>query len=303
MDIRQLRYLIALVQEAHFSRAAARCNVSQPALSAQIKRLEEDLGVPLIKRGNSYGGLTPEGERVITWARRIVGDADGLMDAAALLRGELAGTLNIGVVPSALAVVPLLTQPLLARYPELRFRIVSASSKGIQRGLDDLSFDAGITYLDNEPLKAVDALGLYHEEFSLLIPEEKSDQYDHTIAWSALGGLPLCLLSPEMQNRRIIDRVFAEVGIAPEPLIESNSVATLYGHVRTAKLSTIIARNHFTSFGVAPGVALKRLDPPHVRQQIGLVRHETQVHAPRVAALWEIAQQRDVAALVTESAQ
>lgn len=298
MDVRQLRYLIALVQERHFSRAAAQCNISQPALSAQIRRLEEELGVPIVKRGNTYGGLTPEGERIIAWARRVVENADSLIDEAAVLRGELVGALNIGVIPSALPVLPLLTTALIETHPELRFNIRSMSSKEIQRGLDDLSLDAGVSYLDNEPLNAVDTLGLYHEEFSLLIPERFRDELDDPLDWSALADIPLCLLAPEMQNRRIIDGVFAEIGLKPDPVIESNSVVTLYGHVRSAGLCTIIPRNHFQLFGLSEGMALKRLKAPVVQHRIGLVRHETQVQAPRVAALWEVAEQIDIAQLI-----
>lgn len=294
MDVRQLRYLIALVQERHFSRAAAKCHVSQPALSTQIRKLEEELGVPIVKRGNTYGGLTPEGERVMAWARRVVENADSLMDEAALLRGELVGALNIGVIPSALPMLPLLTGALLATHPELRFNIRSISSKEIQRGLDDLSLDAGITYLDNEPLNAVDTLDLYHEEFSLLIPEALLKVLPDPLEWLALKDVPLCLLAPEMQNRRIIDRVFEQIGLQPEPVIQSNSVVTLYGHVREAGLCTIIPRNHFHLLGLSDGMALVRLAAPVVQHKIGLVRHVTQVQAPRVAALWDVAQGADI---------
>lgn len=294
MDVRQLRYLIALVQERHFSRAAATCNISQPALSAQIRRLEEELGVPIVKRGNTYGGLTPEGERVMAWARRVVENADSLLDEAALLRGELAGALNMGVIPSALPMLPALTHAMITAHPELRFNIRSMSSKDIQRGLDDLSLDVGVTYLDNEPLNAVDTLGLYHEEFSLLVPEPLRTSLPQQVDWAALEALPLCLLSPDMQNRRIIDGVFAEIGLEPDPVIESNSMVTLCGHVRSAGLCTIIPENHYQLLGLTDGMVLKRLRRPVVRQRIGLVRHETQVQSPRVEALWAVAQSVDV---------
>jgi len=299
MDVRQLRYLIALVQERHFSRAAAVCSISQPALSAQIRKLEEELGVPVIKRGNTYGGLTPEGERIITWARQVVRNADSLIDEAAVLRGELVGALNIGVIPTALPMLPLLTGALMDAHPGLRFKLLSMSSKEIQRGLDDLSLDAGVTYLDNEPLKAVDMLGLYDEEYSLLVPESFGPGLPDQLDWLALADIPLCLLTPDMQNRRIIDSVFAEIGLQPRHVIESNSIVTLYGHVRSAGLCTIIPQNHFHLLGMSDGIALKHLATPVVRQRIGLVRHETQVQAQRVAALWRAAQSPEFLAHVT----
>ena len=74
MVIRQLAYLVALARERHFGRAAAACNVTQPTLSAGIRHLENELGVPLVERSQRFQGLTAEGERVLTWAQRIIAD-------------------------------------------------------------------------------------------------------------------------------------------------------------------------------------------------------------------------------------
>lgn len=293
MDVRQLRTLVALVRERHFSRAAAACNISQPALSAQLRKLEDELGVPIIRRGNSYEGLTPEGERILAWARRVVQASDDLIDDVALLREELTGPLNIGVIPSALPVIPLLTGPLLRAHPGLRPQVLSMSSKEIQRGLDTLLLDVGISYLENEPLKDVAVLGLYHEEFSLLVTDAMADRLPDEIAWTEAADLPLILLTPDMQNRRIIDAVFAELGVQPEPIIEANSVVALYAHARAGGLCTIVPRNHAHLLGLPPGLALKRLVTPTVRHRIGLVRHMSDVVAPRLAALWRLAGARD----------
>jgi len=294
MDVKQLRTFIALVREQHFSRAAASCHISQPALSAQIRKLEEELGIPLIKRGNSYGGLTPEGERVLVWARRVVQAADNLMDDVALLRDDLSGPLNIGVIPSALPMLPLLTGVLLKVHPGLRPQVYSMSSKEIQRGLDSLMLDVGVSYLDNEPLKGVAVLGLYHEEFSLLATETLAADLPSEVTWDEAAALPLILLTPDMQNRRIIDDAFAQLGLTPAPIIEANSVVTLYGHARAAGLCSIVPRNHAALLGLPPGLVLRRLVAPVVRHRIGLVRHMSDVVAPRIAALWQIAGSRDL---------
>ena len=80
MDLRHLTYLVALVREEHFGRAARACHVSQPTLSSGIRRLESEVGFPIVRRSQRYEGLTPEGERVLEWARRILADVDGLDD-------------------------------------------------------------------------------------------------------------------------------------------------------------------------------------------------------------------------------
>ncbi len=102
MLIRQLEYLLALAREQHFGRAARAAGVSQPALSESIRRLESELGVPVVQRGRTYGGLTAEGELVVGWAKRIVEDRDRLVDELAGLRGSVGGRLRIGAIPAAM---------------------------------------------------------------------------------------------------------------------------------------------------------------------------------------------------------
>lgn len=109
MQLRQLEYLVALARERHFVRAAAACYVSQPSLSAAIRRLEHELGVPIVRRGRRYEGLTTEGEVVLAWAHRILAEGDALRQELSALRDGLTGTLRLGVVPTALPAASLLT--------------------------------------------------------------------------------------------------------------------------------------------------------------------------------------------------
>jgi len=98
--IDKLELLLALARERHFGRAAEACNVTQPTLSAGIKQLEDTLGVLLVNRQSRFHGFTPEGERVLDWSRRIVGDMRAMRDEIrALRRGELTGHLRIAAVP------------------------------------------------------------------------------------------------------------------------------------------------------------------------------------------------------------
>ena len=96
-DIRDLEIIAALARHRHFARAAAECGISQPAFSARIKKLELDLGVPLVERGNRYQGLTPEGEIALKWARQMLDAADGLKQSIAAAKGSVSGQLTLGV--------------------------------------------------------------------------------------------------------------------------------------------------------------------------------------------------------------
>src|ERR1700677_5318887 len=166
--IDRLEFIIALARESHFGRAAEACGVSQPTLSGGIKYLEDTFGVLLVNRGSRFQGFTPEGERVLEWARRIVGDARAMrQDIDALKRG-LAGHLRIAAIPTALAMSAMLTTPYRAKHPEVRFTILSRTSIQVLSMLENLEVDAGLTYVDNEPVGHVDTVPLYHEEYRFL---------------------------------------------------------------------------------------------------------------------------------------
>ncbi len=122
MHGRQLEYLVVLDRERHFGRAADACHVTQPTLSAGIRALETSLGVPLVRRGHRFEGLTPEGERVLRWAQRIVADHRNLTADAERMRGDGVGVLRIGAIPTALPVIAHLTSPFLALHPDTRIR-------------------------------------------------------------------------------------------------------------------------------------------------------------------------------------
>jgi DNA-binding transcriptional LysR family regulator len=110
--IDKLEFLLALSRERHFGRAAEACGVTQPTLSAGLKHLEESLGLLLVTRGSRFQGLTSEGERVLDWAKRIVGDVRTMrQEVRALKQGQLVGQLRIAAIPTALAMVTALTTP------------------------------------------------------------------------------------------------------------------------------------------------------------------------------------------------
>src|SRR5690242_5059035 len=158
MDIRQLQYLAALAREKHFTRAAQACHVTQPTLSGRIRQLEQELGVPIVERGQRYIGLTPEGERVLKWAHLILDNWQSLTQELGNIRskkGELVGRLVLGVIPSALPKVSMLTRAMEREHPRVEFTVLSQSSEEILRNLHEHAIDVGITYLDNEPVEGL----------------------------------------------------------------------------------------------------------------------------------------------------
>ena len=290
MDIRQLRYLVALAREKHFARAAETCGVAQPTLSAGLRHLEEDLGVMVVERGNRFKALTPEGERVLGWAQRILADCDALEQELVGARKELRGRITLGVIPSALAMLAPLTSALLARQPGLGIKLLSRSSVDIQRGLDDFELHAGVTYLDNEPLAHVRSQPLYQERYVLLAARGQGLDDAATIGWAEAAKLPLCLLVPEMQNRRIVNAAFAAAGANPTPVVETDSVAALVNHVRETNLVAVAPDRLAERLGIGTDLVLVPLEAPNLVHTVGLVVPDREPTPPFVTALWEAAQ-------------
>ncbi|MFA6022129.1 MAG: LysR substrate-binding domain-containing protein, partial [Rhodospirillales bacterium] len=238
--LRKFQYLLALARERHFGRAAALCSVAQPTLSNAIRQLEEDLRVPIVERGHRFVKLTPEGEKVLEYARRICGDFDSLVQDLGAPGQDLSGQLRLGVIPTALPMVAHLVTPFAARHPGIRISIVSLSSRQIQRGLDNFELDAGITYLDNEPLTGVRMQPLYSERYFLLTQKQAAQHERSDITWAEAAHLPLCLLTPDMQNRRIADAAFLMAGHKVSPAVETNSLINIFTAVRHGPWSSIV---------------------------------------------------------------
>jgi DNA-binding transcriptional LysR family regulator len=292
--IDKLEFLLALAREQHFGRAAETCGVTQPTLSAGVKQLEDTMGVLLVNRGSRFQGFTPEGERVLEWARRIVSDARSMRQELHSLRHGLSGQLRLAVIPTALAMVAALTTPYRARHPNVRFTIRSTTSIEVLGLLDNLEIDAGITYLDNEPLGRVTAVPLYREHYRLLTAADAPLGDRDKVTWAEVAQVPLCLLTPDMQNRRIIDKLLRAAGGDPQPTLESNSMILLFAHVRTGRWATVMPARLAETLGLTETLRAIPIVAPEASHTMGLVLPAREPMTPLNAAL--IAEARRVAA-------
>jgi DNA-binding transcriptional LysR family regulator len=284
----KLELLLMLAEARHFGRAAEKAGVSQPTLSSSVKSLEDQLGVVLVERGSRFRGFTPEGERVLAWARRLVGDARTMRLEIEALRRGIAGELKLGAIPTALAAVPGLTVPFVARHPAVAITIYSLTSAAILQRMENLELDAGLTYIDNEATGPFRKVPLYLEQYALLMSRSDPDALGPSITWAAAARKPLCLLTPDMQNRRIIDRHLADAGGAV-PGLQSNSMMLLSTHVRTGRWATIIPTRLITDLDQPAGLVAVPLVEPTVTHAIGLLVPDREPMKPVVAALLAVA--------------
>ena len=283
--IDKLEYLMALAREQHFGRAADSCGVTQPTLSAGIKQLESTLGVMLVQRGSRYIGLTAEGERTLDWARRIVSDSRSMRQELKTLKFGLSGQLRLAAIPTALAMVESLTTPFRQKHPDVRFSVYSRTSIEILNMIENLEIDAGISYLDNEPLGRVSTVLLYQERYRLVTSAQAPLGRRDKVTWKEVADVPLCLLTPDMQNRRIIDGLLRKAGGDPQPTLVSNSMIVLFSHVRTGQWASIMPMRLAETLGLTDTIRAIPIVDPEAVHSIGLLVPQREPLTPLTAAL------------------
>ena len=290
--LEKLEFMIALSREQHFGRAAEACGVAQPTLSLGIQSLEQMLNTQLVKRASRFQGFTPEGERVLVWAHRLVGDAHAMRQDLLGLKSGSESHLRIASIPSAMPLVAKLTVPLQARYPNVRFTVLGRTSNVLLNMLRQREIEAGVTYLSNEPIGDVSAVPIYREEYLLLTTPEGPFGEAERVTWSQAGEIPLCLLARDMQSRRIIDSILRRIGIEPTPVMETDSLSALMAHVRVGRWASIVPNSALESVEFSDILRAIPIVEPEVFHTIGVVVSERIPLQPAIASLIQEARSR-----------
>lgn len=228
-----LRYLVALDEHRHFARAAQACHITQPALSNALRALEEEFAVVIVRRGRTFVGFTPEGEKVLDSARRMLHEHKVLAQSLRSTVDQPTGRFVVGAVPTAVPIAARFAAMLHARHPELMPVVLSLSSTELEKRLESLSIDLALGYTERMDLRAVQltAYPQYNEHYFLLrksrTPHAVELQITAPESWLQASEVSLCLLTPEMHNRTIVDASFAAAGCTPKVVMETNSILTM----------------------------------------------------------------------------
>ncbi|MEJ1978202.1 MAG: LysR family transcriptional regulator [Acetobacteraceae bacterium] len=294
MLVRHLSYFVTLAREKHYARAAEACNIAQPTLSAAIRKLEDDLQVHLVVRSHRFVGLTPDGEKVLEWGRQILTDYTSLREDLTGLRQGLTGTLRLGVIPTAMPATPFLTARFAAAHPSASISIRSMTSQAIQDGIDAFEIDGGLTYLDNEPLANLRRVPLYQERYVFVTRRGNRHSDRTTLTWAEALQEPLCLLSDDMQNRRILNRIAAGAGLPIHAAVVSNSFLGIWAHIAQGVWSSIVPYTFSYLLGQSSDLMMAELVEPVESQSIGLVLSNRVPPSPVAAALLAVASNVDL---------
>ena len=274
MLLRQLEYFVAVARERHFARAAESCYVSQPALSTSIAKLERELSVTLINRGQNFEGLTPEGERLVVWAKRVLAEHDALKAEAAAMRSGISATLRLGTGPTVSTTAALPVAAFCALHPLARVKVCSRlSSTELLRQLRDFELDVAIAHFGPDDQSGLEVVPLYEEQYVLLVSGDQLVPSARTITWAEAAQLPLALLTPDMRFRQFIDKAFASSGALPAPQVETDSVASLYAHVATGAWASVVPHTWLRAMPVNGAARVIRLVGPDTTAQISMAIH------------------------------
>lgn len=271
MELRQLRYFLTVVDEQHFTRAAERLFVSQPALSQQIKQLEAELGVALIDRAGRRVRLTPEGQVIELHARRILQELEAARAALDELAGLQRGKLSVGVVQTVNAyLLPQVVAHFSRLYPGIKLGIEERSADAIEAGVIDGSLDLGMSFVPAAS-EEIEAEELFSEELVLIVAARHPWARRQRVAVRELHQQPLALLSTSFCTRRLWEACAARAGAQPRVVVEMNTVSGLLAAVQQMQSATILPALALAG-AAAHGLTGVALVDPTPRRTVGLLQ-------------------------------
>jgi LysR family hydrogen peroxide-inducible transcriptional activator len=283
LKLKDLRYLVALADLRHFGRAAARCFVSQPTLSAQLKKLEQALGVQLIERAPNAVSLTSVGEEIVARARRIIEGSDELVALARSHHDPLAGRLRVALLPTIGPYLLPQVAPLIRKaLPRLQLHLYEYQTAPMLEKLHAGELDVGILALPVE-LEGLESRELYREEFVLAVPDRHPLAARERVRVADLRDEQLLLLEEGHCLRDQALEVCSRVGVRDSQDFRATSLETLRQMVAAGAGVTLLpelaGRGAYRS---GRGVVLRPFVRPAPARRVGAVWRKT---TPRRAAI------------------
>jgi LysR family hydrogen peroxide-inducible transcriptional activator len=286
VNLRDLRYLVALADARHFGRAAEASHVSQPTLSTQIRKLEEQLGVKLIERQPRNVTLTDVGERVVGRARRIVQDADDIGELARESRDPLAGVLKVAFIPTlGPYLLPLVTPRVRKRLPRLQLMLYEYQTGPLLERLRAGELDLGVLALGVD-VAGLEVRPLHDEAFTLAVPSDHRLARKPTVRTQDLAGETLLLLEDGHCLRDQALDVCSRIDVREAEDFRATSLETLRQMVSAGLGITLLPELATEGpFAAQKNIAIRPFAKPVPRRTIGAVWRRTSTRGPAIEAM------------------
>ena len=286
MNLRDLKYIVAVADSGHFGRAARHCFVSQPTLSGQIKKLEAELGVMIFERTNRRVAVTPTGEEILRHARLMIEQSDAITQIARARQDPLAGPLRIGAIPTLSPyLMPLILLPLKKRHPQMKLVLSEETTETLLQRLAHHEIDAALL-ATAEDESDLDRIELFDEPFWIAYPRDHRLYLQETITRQDLDELDLLLLSEGhclAQQVMELCHVSQRANSGEMADLRASSLETLMQLVGAGFGSTLVpALAMRGSWASGSGVVTRELDFDEAHRRVSLFHRKS---FPRIAAL------------------
>ena len=288
LKLKDLRYLVAVADTRHFGRAAERSFVSQPTLSAQVRKLEEYLGVPLVERQPKRVAMTPTGEKVVRRARVLLQEADAIVELARNDRDPLAGPLKLALIPTVGPyLLPHIAGRLRRELPRLKLMLYEYQTEPLLEKLRAGEIDVGVIALP-VMLDGLESAELYEEPFTLAVPASHALADHERIKVDDLRGETLLLLEDGHCLRDQALEVCSRIRVNEAQDYRATSLETLRQMVAAGHGITLLPELAAeTPVGTARGLRIKPFARPAPSRTIGAVWRKSTTRAPAIDAIVE----------------
>jgi LysR family hydrogen peroxide-inducible transcriptional activator len=289
MNLRDLRYFVALADTRHFGKAAERSFVSQPTLSAQIKKLETYLGVQLIERQPRKVALTETGAKILPLARRIVQESDEIVSLARNEHDPLSGKLKVGLIPTiGPYLLPVVTRKLRKQLPRLKLMLYEHQTQPLLEKLRAGDIDVGILALP-VPLDGLEARPLYDEDFTLAVPTTSTLAKRSNVKIDDLTGETLLLLEDGHCLRDQALDVCSRIDVKESEDYRATSLETLRQMVAAGLGITLLPQLATRGpFGSGHGLIVKEFAKPVPSRSVGAVWRKSTARTDAIKAVCDV---------------
>ncbi|CAG9243811.1 LysR family transcriptional regulator [Paraburkholderia caribensis] len=297
MDLTLLRAFIAVAREGNLTRAAAQLHLTQPAVSLQIKNLQQALGVTLFTRGSHGLSLTGHGHALIPYAERAVAAAQDVKRAAEALCNDVSGKLRIGTIldPEFLR-LGLFLKRLVETWPQIRTTVRHGMSGWVLDNVRADKLDVGYYIEDcaddksSQSNDAVCALSLTEFQYRVLGPGSWKERLSEMRDWNALAALPWIWTPPDSAHQRLLSRCFDEAGCQPQTVAEVDQESSMLELVKSGVGLTLVRDS--TALAAAHAHALTIVDGIALPARLCFVARRDRVEDPVIAAAFDLIKQQ-----------
>ncbi|MDP1848225.1 MAG: LysR family transcriptional regulator [Solirubrobacteraceae bacterium] len=302
MELRQLRYLVALADECHFTRAAAREHIAQPALSQQIRRLEAEVGLALVERTTRKVALTGAGEMLVARARHILSEMDAAQAELQTLAGVQGGRLSVGALHTMGPVdLSLLLASFHRNHPAVELTVREQSSEELAEMLrEDVVDLAFLSVTERIQRRGLELHPLVSEELVVVLPTPHRLAGRDVVRLDELAGEPFIAFRTGSRLRELLDSGAAAAGFEPRIALESNESRRIRSLVTGGLGVAILPRSD--AGGPGSPVSIARLVEPEMRRDVSLASRAGRRHSPAATAFLALTlrvyEQRDAPAII-----